>query len=338
MEQNKTTGDFNSVTLLLLLWRWRMKIIIVLVLTVVISAVVSLMMTERFKSTAIIFPAKSNAVVLGKMISHNQGILQFGEEGEAEQLLQVLNSSAIRDRIVKKFNLMDHYEIDTTSPYKNYYLTKEYQSNVICSRTRYGSVTIDVMDTDPQMAADIANEIVVLVDSAKNQMLRERAGEGFKVVEAEYMSLLNEIATLNDTLTKLSILGVMGSSSGQAALMESYSNAIKERNTALANSLSAQLEVNRNYGAAFTSFAEQRELKNNRLDELEGVYQQAKADANSHFPQKFVVETATKAERKSYPVRWLIVAVSTFSSFFFMIFFIIALEKIKELRAVANEK
>lgn len=335
MKEPNESNAFSSETLLLLLWKWKVKIAIVLVATIVVSAIVSLMMVERFKSTAIIFPAKSNAVVLGPLISHNQSILQFGEEGEAEQLLQILNSSSIRDRITKKFNLMQHYKIDTSSVYKNYYLTKEYQSNVVCSRTRYGSVTIEVLDTDPDTAALIANEIVNLVDSAKNQMLRERAGEAFKVVAGEYTSLQNEINEINDTLTKLSQLGVMGSSSGLAALQESYANAIKDRNTTLINVLEKQLEVNREYATIYTSLLNARELKSSRMDGMEGVYQQAKVDANSNFPQKFVVEDAARAEKKSYPVRWLIVAISTISAFFFMIFFIIALEKIKEIRKAA---
>lgn len=337
MKPNQDAKSFSSELMLLLLWQWKTRILIVLGITGLIASIVSLMMTERYQSTAIIFPAKSNAVVLGKMISHNQGVLQFGEEGEAEQLLQILNSSAIRDRITKKFNLMQHYKIDTSSVYKNYYLTKEYQSNVKCSRTRYGSVNIEVLDTDPDTAALIANEIVILVDSAKNQMLRERAAEGFRIVAAEYNALQDEINWLNDTLTKLSMLGVMGSSTGLTALQESYANAIRDRNTTLISNLDKQLAINRQYSTVFSSFLEQRELKSMRMDEMEGVYQQAKVDANSNFPQKFVVESAFPAEKKSYPIRWLIVAVSMISALFFMIFFILALEKIKELRSLNSK-
>lgn len=336
MNNTKTTSEFSSTTLLLLLWNWRVKIVIVMVLTVVVSSVAALMMREKYKSTAVIFPAKSSSIVLGKMLNPSQGVLQFGEEEEAEQMLQILNSAQIRDRIVEKYDLMRHYEIDTTSRYKNTELAKEYQENVKCSRTRYGSITIDVLDYHPDTAAKMANDIARLLDSAKNKMLQDRGGEAFKVIEKEYLTLKADVTALNDTLTRLGEMGVIGSSAGVAALYESYSNAIQARNEVLRVKLEEQIALNKKYGAVYSSFLEQRELKNMRLDEMEGTYLQARADAFSNVSHHFDVEPATPAEKKSYPIRWLIVFISTVSAFFFMIFFIIALEKIKELRQLAK--
>ncbi|HAA00319.1 MAG TPA: hypothetical protein DCD96_01605 [Flavobacteriales bacterium] len=335
MTNPKPAGDFSSTTLLLLLWKWRMRIIIVMGVTVVVSSVVALMIREKYKSTAIIFPAKSSSIVLGKMLNPSQGILQFGEEEEAEQVLQILNSSQIRDQIISKYNLMQHYEIDTASKFKNTELVKEYEDNVKCSRTRYGSVTIEVLDYHPDTAALIANDIARLLDSAKNKMLQDRGGEAFRVVEQEFLALKSDVDALNDTLTKLGEMGVIGSSAGVAALYEAQANAIQARNELALRKIDEQINLNKKYGAAYSSFLEQRELKNMRLDEMEGTYLQARADAYSNVSHHFDVEQATPAEKKSYPVRWLIVFISVITSFFFMIFFIIALEKIRELRQMA---
>jgi len=46
---------------------------------------------------------------------------------------------------------------------------------------------------------------------------------------------------------------------------------------------------------------------------------QTKADGAIQFSQKFVVDAAEPAERKSYPVRWLVVLVSLISSMFISI-------------------
>jgi len=54
------------------------------------------------------------------------------------------------------------------------------------------AVQISVLDKDPQMAADIANKIADLLDSTKNQMQRQRAFSGYRIVEAEYNSLKEE--------------------------------------------------------------------------------------------------------------------------------------------------
>lgn len=334
-ENNK---DFSSSTLLLLLWEWRKRIILVMVATAVISSVVSLLIKEKYKSTAIIFPAKSNTVLIDKMQSPIQSSLQVGEEEEAEQMLQILNSAQIRNRIIEKYNLMLHYEIDTAGKYKNTNLTKEYEKNVKCSRTRFGSIIIEVLDYSPDTAMLIANDIAVLVDSAKNKMLKERAMQAYRVIEKEYNMAVAEREQLVDTLSKLSQLGVVGNSTALGAIMEARTIAIKDRNQLLITALNEEIAMNRKYGSIYTSFSEQRELLNMRIQsELMPAYKQAHSDAFDPYTYKFEVEPATKAEKKSYPVRWLIVFISTVSSFFFMVFLIMAIEKIKELKILSKK-
>jgi uncharacterized protein involved in exopolysaccharide biosynthesis len=51
------------------------------------------------------------------------------------------------------------------------------------------------------------------------------------------------------------------------------------------------------------------------LSFLKSKYAEAALDASQQLPKKFVINKAIKAEKKSYPVRWLIVVASTFSAF-----------------------
>jgi len=69
-------------------------------------------------------------------------------------------------------------------------------------------------------------------------------------------------------------------------------------------------------------------IKTDQLTTLQRKYKEAKVDAEENLPQKFIVNDAYKAEKKSYPVRWLVVLVSVFSSLFLAIIIIIIMEKI----------
>lgn len=333
MENNQVKNDLTADNLMVLLWSWRKWIIIVVTLAIIGSAVVSLLIREKYRSTAIIFPSKSSTVVLGEMLSPSQSITAIGEEEEAEQLLQILNSSEIRDYIINKYNLMKHYEIDPEGDFAYTNLVREYNSNVTCDRTRHNSITIDVLDYNPDTAAFIANDIARLVDSTKNRMIRERSMKAFEVIEKEYLSLKRETEELRDSLTKLSKMGVIASTEGQAKLIEAYTNAIAQRNTNGIAELSKQLEVNREYAPIYRYFDGQLEQKTSRLAILENAYQQSKAETEMSIPHKFTLETARPAERKDYPVRWLIVVMSTIGAFLFMIAFIVVFEKIKQIRS-----
>lgn len=333
-QQAKATS-LSADSLLILLWKWRKSLIIIIGLAIVTSVVAALMIREKFKSTAIVFPAKASSVTLGEKVVTAQGMTMFGEEEEAEQMLQLLNSAEIRDHVIKKFKLVKHYEIDAESKFRNTELVSMYNSLVTCSRTRYGSITIEVMDWSRDTAALMANEIANYFDSVKNRMLQDNAMHNFKIIEREYNNIESQVSRIVDTLGKLRSLGVVGDAESQAALLKGYSDALATGKTVVADKLNQQLESNRKYGSSYITYIAQLEHISKRREVLRGNYDQLKSDATNNVAHKYVVEYATAAEKKSYPVRWLIVAVSMVAAFFFMVVLILIIEKLKELRQKA---
>ena len=96
--------------------------------------------------------------------------MDFGEEEQAEQLVQILQSSRIRDKVIHQFGLMEHYDIDSTDDNKYFKLMKEYEGHISFTRTRYGSISIDVLDEKPELAAEIANKIVGIMKKNKSDI------------------------------------------------------------------------------------------------------------------------------------------------------------------------
>ena len=121
MENKKQTGyNFNSVDLLIYIWNKRIVLMSVGLLAAVASIVISLTITPMFSSSVIMFPASGASVaraLLAQNYTGRQGVYGFGEEEQAEQLLQVLHSEPIRTRIIEKYDLMEHYEIDPEGKY-----------------------------------------------------------------------------------------------------------------------------------------------------------------------------------------------------------------------------
>ncbi|HPT04523.1 MAG TPA: Wzz/FepE/Etk N-terminal domain-containing protein, partial [Bacteroidales bacterium] len=155
---NVENEDFNSFNLILFLYRWRKLLIIFTLAAAILSFIFTLpfFITPKFRSSVILFPTSSNSVskaLLSENADSKQDILEFGYEEQTEQMLQMLNSNKIRDRIIKKFDLMKHYDIDPNSSYKNTKLNREYDKNITFRRTEFMAVEIAVLDKDPQMAA-----------------------------------------------------------------------------------------------------------------------------------------------------------------------------------------
>lgn len=338
MDVEKNQGlDFDSSNLLLFMVRWKKPLIILTLVSAVLSAIFSapMFITPKFESTVIMFPTSTASIsksLLAKNNPSKEDLLSFGEEEQAEQLIQILNSDEIRSRVVEKFNLMEHYEIDTTDQYKQTKLFKEYESNITYKRTEFQSVRVDVLDSDRFLAAKVANDIAALVDSVKNRMQKERAFKAMRIAEAEYSEMKAYVKELEDSLNALRGMGVNDYESMSERFNEAYAKAILEGKTAAAEKLAVQLKILSQYGGAYVSIRDMLEHEKEQLSHLRAKYQEAKVDAEQTLPHKFIVNNAFPAEKKSYPIRWLIVLVSTVSTFILALLVIIAYENLSKAK------
>jgi uncharacterized protein involved in exopolysaccharide biosynthesis len=288
--------NYDSTDIIRFVFKHKWPIIIVTLVAAIAGIIVSYTITPKFKSSVILYPktqvAISHALTTSELLDPDDHILNFGDEEATEQLIQTLYSEDIRFKIIEKFDLINHYNIDTDSEFPMTKLHEEYTDNIKFKRTEYQAVEIDVMDADPVMAANIANEIASLLDSVLNRMQNEVAVEILKVVEDEYNILQAEIQDIENELTKLK---------------------------------------GKSINPKYISLSEQLINENKRFSDLKSKLTEARVNANQNLPRKFLVTKAYVAEKKSYPVRWLICVVSTFSAFIFAILLMLFIERYKDL-------
>lgn len=338
MSDNNSTqeSDFSSSSLLFFILKWRKPLLIVMAFTAVTSAVVSLMITPKFLSTAIFFPANNSSLSKGLMTEDAQGkndLSKFGEEEQAEAMLQILNSDKIRWRLWGKYDMMAHYDIDPEEEYAQTALSKTWDDNVSFKRTEFNSIRIDVLDTDKELAATLANEIAALVDTMRNEMIHARAQTAYEIMDEEYNSLVTYMAELDDSLTVLRKKGVQDYEKQIEMITGVYYQAVAENNTRAVNQLQNQLDTLARYGSASKSMTENLEFLRERLVLLRGKYDEIKVDATKDLTWKFVVNEAVAAEKKAYPIRWLIVLVSTLASLLLSVLVIIGVENYNKYAA-----
>lgn len=331
MEHEHTELEKERQNLLLFIWRKRKTLIIVSSIAAVLAIVVSFMMKPLFLSSAIVFPAATSTVSFSEQRNAKASSMDFGEEEQAEQLVQILQSSKIRDRVIKQFGLMEHYGIDSTDVNKNFKLMREYGGHISFIRTRYGSIQIDVLDEDPILAAEIANKIVDLIDTVKNSMVAERTLPAFDINKRKKDLLDQDLKTVLVQLDSLAAKGVI-SLEGRTNL---YTAFIDAKSGADRDFLKKQIDVNLLYGAKFDGLEQMRDEKIIKLEKFLDSYEQAESDAYTNFTHKFIVERAVVADKKDKPKRMIIVFLATVGTFVFMVFLLLINERFKELKKQA---
>ncbi|MGB2423913.1 MAG: hypothetical protein ACPH97_04215, partial [Flavobacteriales bacterium] len=199
-----SSNPMESTHLLVFLYR-NLKTLVAVGLVAALAATgVALMLDEYFESTVVMFATSQHSI--GEQFfeeTKKNDLLAYGETEDAERLLQILNSHRIRNRIIEKYNLYTHYEIDSTEPGAKAAMGLAYNGNVSANLTRFGSIQVRVLDTDPEVARDMANDMAYLVDSVANKMRNDRAREAYDLAVRTLTKTSQQIAEAEDSLATL---------------------------------------------------------------------------------------------------------------------------------------
>jgi capsular polysaccharide biosynthesis protein len=332
MGKNKSKYDFNSTSILFFFFKKIKSLFIVGILAVIISGIGAFMITPKFKSTVILFPSNQSSISRSILNTQYQwDLMSFGDEDQADRLLQVLNSRQIKDLINIKYDLMKHYGIDSLKT--KYAFTKYYEyfdGNFSFRRSEYLSLIIEVLDTDPKLAAAMANDVAAFADTIIIRMQKERAKMAYEIAENAYNHLNNLIKAQEDSANKLRMLGALNYEDQSIVLGKLYYKALLKGRTDIANSITNKLATIRTYaeklGILQNTIGEER----GQLSALFYKRSEAKAELEQNLPQKFIVESARVSEKKATPKRMIIILAASISAIFFAFVIMLVSDSIKK--------
>ena len=327
------TNDFNSFGLIRFVWEKRKILTIITLTAAVLSFVATLLIRPQFKSTAIIFAPRTNALsrALVNTANYNErlDIKAYAVEEETEQMMQILHSRELKDVIIQKFNLLEHYGLTKDEKYWQTKLYDAVEGRVIIKRTEFGAISITVWDWDNVLASEIANEIVFQLDIVKNKIENERASAAYYALEQQLIEANAMMAMVNDSLKVLAQNGVFMLEPQVGRIMQQYALAVSQGNNVAIQRLQKELEKMSLYGPATYElqnqqyfFAQYQSLCRERL-------LNAKMDMSGKIPMKFVVERAIPSDKKSYPKRLIITLISSLAAFTLALITLLIIENIK---------
>lgn len=302
----------ESTHLLVFIYRNLKTLIAVGFLAAVAASGVSLMLDEYYESTVVMFATSQHS--LGEQFfeeTKKNDLLAYGETEDAERLLQILNSHRIRNRIIEKYDLYTHYNIDPSEPGAKTDMALTYGSNVSANLTRFGSIRVQVLDTDPELARDMANDMAFLVDSVANSMRNERANEAYKLAIGTLAKTSEQIAQAEDSLSTLHAMGIYDFETQVEGLTAQYGMAVASGRTSAANILKKDLERLGTLANGYNNLSAYLEAAYEQQSLLKKRVELMRVDAETQLSSSFIVDYASAADKKAKPVRWLIVVMTS---------------------------
>jgi phage shock protein A len=161
-------------------------------------------------------------------------------------------------------------------------------------------------------------------------MQKKRSVMAFQLVEDKYNEQKSLVNKMQDSIRDIHLLGVFEFESQSEVFNDQYATALAAGNLRGAQELEKKLDILAEYGSTYTRLRDQLQEEIKKLAVLETKYSEAKIDMEQTLPHKYVVSRAEIAERKSTPIRWLIVVISTLSSFLFALFCLLVIDTVKK--------
>ncbi len=309
-------NNFNNLSLVQLVLKWKWHIIIITVVAALCGAIFSssMFITPLYKSVAVAYPAN---------------ISPYSDESETEQMLEIINSTSIMDSIVAKYDLWTDYKINKADQFAKTYMINEYRSKVKIGKTPNEAVSISVMDKDPFVACDIAKDILNFYDQKVHNLHTQKVGEVVAMYERQLNEKQRNIDSLKDRLTTISTeFGVTDYSSQAREVTRGYLSG-----SAKATELKNNLET---YGAEAVDLRTKIEAEANTYVSTKVDYEQNLRFYYSDLTYSNIVTEPFPADKKAFPVRWVVVALSALGALLLSIVVIFIIENRK--RFVGEKK
>lgn len=303
-------NNLNNFSLIQLILKWKWHILIITIIAAICGAIFSssAFITPLYKSEAIAYPAN---------------ISPYSDESETEQMLQIINSQSIADSIIEKYDLWDHYKIDRNYQFAKTYMMYEFHEKIKISKTPYEAISIVVNDKDPVVACNIANDILHFYDQKVAKLHRDKVGEVVAMYERQLEMKQQGIDSLKHELTELGTnFGVANYSGQLREITRGYING-----SAKATELKHNLEL---YGPQAVDLETKIVAEGNTYVSIKRDYEQELRFFNSDLTYSNIVTEPYPADKKSYPVRWIIVALSGLGAFLLTILVLFVIENRKK--------
>ena len=291
---------FESDEVLSLIWRWRKQFLIVFLVSFIGSMVFSLpvFIKPKYKSFAQVYPTN---------------LQKYSDESATEQMLQMLESDIIRETICNEFKLDSIYDIEQDESHFKTLLYEEYADNVHFKKTKHESVEIEVFDTDPERAYAMVKAILERFNIEVKKIQDDKLIEAVRTIKEMMKIKKAEIDRLETQINKIrKDYGILDYSSQVKNLSKEYYRLIARgtKNSGKIDRIKLELENLKLKGVEYERLSGMLRVARDSYNSLKLNFEAERNELQrtKEYIMNFV--NPYKSDKKSYPVRWLIVLVS----------------------------
>lgn len=353
----------NLLSVIETLFRYKSLILKTCGAAVVGSIIVALLLPVFYKSTTVFYVASTDLANPDKMFG--DGVTEtryYGTSEDIDRIMTIAEGGEVVSFLIKKFNLYEHYGIDSTGAMARYKIQEKFGKLYNVEKTKFDAIELSVEDEDKNMASEIANAARTKIENISTRLIKESQAQQLATFANSINESESSLKTIGDSLIALrsrygiydpetqgeTISGLFAGAQLQQSKLEGKLEAYKKTKgtprdsirkvTAELSGTNAQLAALEkrlnlfNEGSSTViSLSDQHETARNQLSWDKERKKHIKAAFDATSPAIHLVEKAEPAVVKSRPIRGIIVIASALLSFLAVVLGILFYENYKEV-------
>lgn len=191
----------NLLGVLGTIYRWRKAIRNTCLLALIGSVGIALWMDNYYKSTTIFYPSNQDLskpeLIFGAMVKVTE---YFGTDKDVDRILEIAASNEVVDYMLNRFNLFQHYDIDSSSQEGRFWARLKFRELYVVQKNRNDAIELSIEDTDPKLAADMANAAREKIDEIAQRLTKNNQAQLIASFDANIKRKTAELIRLGDSL------------------------------------------------------------------------------------------------------------------------------------------
>jgi uncharacterized protein involved in exopolysaccharide biosynthesis len=296
---------FKSSYLIRLVLKWKWHLLVIFILSVALSVIFSgsYFIKPKYKSFAVIYPAN---------------IAPYSTENNTEQMLQLLKSEDLLLGIVKKFKLYNEYKIDTNDKYFRTKVLGRLKSNMEVKKTEFESILIEIYDEDAGQAYEMSREFINMMNLKARELQRAKTTE---IVRINYSQMTDKMHQIDSIESRMQVLrkdyNILDYDIQVKEYSKGYVKNIGAGHGNSKNDITNTLDNLKLYGGEYRLLNSYLFSLIASYNDIKKEYDKSLSDLHKELTYTNIVTNPVPADKKSYPVRWLIVVIASLSALLF---------------------
>ncbi|MFK7933005.1 MAG: hypothetical protein AB8G22_05805 [Saprospiraceae bacterium] len=362
----------NLLGVLETLFKWSKSIMWVCGIALIGSIVISLFLTTYYQATTVFFAASPDVAKPEQIFgTSTKDMDYYGNENDIDRILTISESNELLEFLIQKFNLYEHYDIDSTHVKAPDKVKKALLKLYEVEKTKRDAINVSVEDEDPELAANMANTAREKIDEIARRMIKASQQKLINTIDNNLKTKEEQLNVIGDSLmTARQRYNIYNTDSQSEALAQltistrSKLTATRARLASLEKNKSvrrdtiayiqaavigleqqaADLELNLkqfNSGMAKVDVLNRQHVEASvQMSEDQERFKQIQAAYNSEVSAVILVEKAQVPVVKSRPMRSLIVIGAVMIAFLFSVIGVLLLDSYKDVdwKKIVNAK